>query len=88
MTGLDVFALIVLLVLILTVLSFVIFLGMWPSMVAKKNNHPQVEAITIGSWVTLIVGGVLWPIILIWAHIKTESKEAKQAIEVAQGEEQ
>jgi uncharacterized BrkB/YihY/UPF0761 family membrane protein len=84
MTGLDIFALIVLLVLVSTVLAFVIFLGMWPSMVAKKNNHPQLEAITVGSWVALIAGGVLWPLILIWAYVKAPLDQTS----VVQGDEQ
>ena len=84
MTGLDIFALIVLLVLISTILAFVIFLGMWPAMAAKKNNHPQLEAITVGSWVALIAGGILWPIILIWAHVKTDTNKEQ----IVQGEEQ
>lgn len=72
MSGLDVFALIVLLVIIGSVLALFVFMGMWPGKVAKQNNHPQVEAITIGSWVALLAGGILWPIILIWAYIKSE----------------
>jgi uncharacterized BrkB/YihY/UPF0761 family membrane protein len=84
MTGLDIFALIVLLVLVSTILAFVVFLGMWPAMAAKKNNHPQLEAITVGSWVALLAGGVLWPVILIWAYIK---KPTNQVVAV-QGEEQ
>ena len=66
--GLNIFAFIVLLVIILSVVGFVIFLGMWPMLVAKKNNHPQLAAITVGSWVALLAGGVLWPLIIIWAH--------------------
>ena len=72
MSGIDIFALIVLLVIIGTVMAIFIFLGLWPGKIARQRNHPQVEAITIGSWVALIAGGVLWPIILIWAYVKPE----------------
>jgi len=24
----------------------------------------------VGGWVTLIAGAVLWPVVLIWAHLK------------------
>jgi len=81
MAGLDIFALIVLLVIIATSIAVFIFLGMWPSIVAKQRNHSQVEAITIGSWVALIAGGVLWPIILLWSYMKNDEQ-------VNEGEEQ
>jgi len=73
MSGIDIFALIVLLVIIGVVVAVVVFLGLWPGKIARHRNHPQVEAITIGSWVALIAGGVLWPIILIWAYMKPEN---------------
>ena len=77
MAGLDIFALIVLLVIIATSIAVFIFLGMWPSIVAKQRNHPQIEAITIGSWVALIAGGILWPIILIWSYMKNDERVNK-----------
>jgi len=67
MSGLDIFSLFVLLILLLSIIGVFIFLGLWPGRVARQRNHPQVEAITIGSWVGLLTGGVLWPLILIWA---------------------
>ena len=70
MSGIDIFALIVLIIIIGTALAAFVFLGLWPGNIARQRNHPQVEAITIGSWVALIAGGVLWPIILIWAYVK------------------
>lgn len=70
MSGIDIFALIVLIIIIGTILAAFVFLGLWPGKIARQRNHPQVEAITIGSWVALIAGGVLWPIILIWAYVK------------------
>lgn len=70
MSGIDIFALIVLIIIIGTILAAFVFLGLWPGKIARQRNHPQVEAITIGSWVALIAGGLLWPIILIWAYVK------------------
>ena len=64
MSGLNIFALFVLGVLAGTILFALVFLGAWPGRVARQRSHPQAEAITIGSWVALIAGGVLWPIIL------------------------
>lgn len=78
MSPIDIFALIVLITMVLTALGFIAFLGMWPGMVAKKRRHPQVDAITIGSWIAILTGGVLWPIILIWAYVKTDSQASKE----------
>ncbi|GAA5316055.1 MAG: hypothetical protein AseanaTS_12600 [Candidatus Pelagadaptatus aseana] len=70
MSGIDIFALIVLITIFAVAIGVFVFLGQWPGKVAHANNHPQAEAITIGSWVGLIAGGVLWPLILIWAYVK------------------
>jgi hypothetical protein len=46
------------------------FMGAWPGKVARARNHPQAEAIAIGSWLTLFLGFVLWPAVAIWAHLR------------------
>lgn len=66
----DVFAWIVLLLLVATGVGVVVALGLWPARVARARNHPQAEAIAIGSWLTLLLGFVLWPVVVIWAHLK------------------
>ncbi len=68
MSFIDIFTWFVLAVMVLSIVAIFVFLGMWPIMVAKKRNHPQLAAIQVGSWVTLILGMALWPVILIWAH--------------------
>lgn len=78
MSVIDIFSVIVLLIIIGISIGLFVFLGMWPGKIAKTNKHPQVEAITIGSWVALIAGGVLWPLILIWSYMKpVESSKSK-----------
>lgn len=74
MTGLEIFALIVLFVLVCTGIGVVVVLGILPGKVAAERNHPYREAIQIGSWVALIAGGVLWPLLLIWAYATPESE--------------
>ena len=83
MTGIDIFALLVLLILVATVIFVFVFLGMWPGKVARQRNHPQADAINIGSWVGLIAGGVLWPFILIWAYTKPFSRPSPGASSAA-----
>jgi uncharacterized protein DUF3302 len=59
MSLVDVFAIIVLVVLIATVVAVFVALGMLPGYVARKRVHPWAEAVSIGGWVTLIFGFVL-----------------------------
>ncbi|SDG44252.1 DUF3302 domain-containing protein [Bosea robiniae] len=69
MTGLDIFAWIVLTVLVLSTVVVIAFIGSLPGVIARKRNHPWAEAVTVGGWVTLLLGFVLWPIVLIWAYV-------------------
>jgi small neutral amino acid transporter SnatA (MarC family) len=66
---LDVFAWIVLIVLIASTVAVVIFLAMLPGMIAKRRNHPWAHAVTVAGWITLFLGFALWPIALIWAYV-------------------
>ena len=70
MSGIDIFALFVLLVLIVTVVVGWIFLAMLPGRIAAKNNHPQAAAVNVAGWLGAIFGGVLWPLVLVWSMIK------------------
>jgi len=70
MSGLDIFALIVLLVLLFTAVAIWVALAMLPGKIAARRNHPQAEAINIGGWLGAILGGIFWPIFLIWAFMK------------------
>ena len=70
MSGLDIFAIIVLLILLIAVLGLWLVLAMLPGKIAKDRNHPQAEAINIGGWLGALLGGVFWPIFLIWAFTK------------------
>ena len=66
---LDIFAWIVLIVLALSTVAVVVFLAMLPGMIAKKRGHPWTEGVTVAGWVTLFLGFVLWPVVLIWAYV-------------------
>ncbi|CAN7516444.1 DUF3302 domain-containing protein [Bosea sp. LjRoot90] len=69
MSTLDIFAWIVLLVLVASTVLVVVFTAMLPGMIARSRNHPWAEAVSIGGWVTLFLGFVLWPVVLIWAYV-------------------
>ena len=79
MSLIDVFAWIVLAVLVATLVAVVVALGMMPGHIARKRGHPWAQAVTVGSWATLIFGFVFWPLVLIWAYVDVPAKrEAPQ----------
>ncbi|PQO30739.1 hypothetical protein C5Y96_14870 [Blastopirellula marina] len=49
--------------------AVVIVLGSLPGNIARKRNHPHVDAINAASWIGLALGGAIWPIAFIWAFI-------------------
>lgn len=79
MSGLDIFAWIVLIVLVASTVFIIVFMAMWPGMVARRRNHPWAEAVAIGGWVTLVLGFVLWPVVLIWAYVDVPANPARRS---------
>lgn len=84
MTGIDIFALIILITIACTGVGVFVYLAMWPGKVAKQRGHAQAEAIQVGSWVTLIAGGIFWPLVVIWAYY--QAPETSQGSDVQEGE--
>ena len=41
-----------------------------PEKIAHKRNHPQTEAIQVLCLLSLVFGGMLWPIAWLWAYTK------------------
>jgi uncharacterized BrkB/YihY/UPF0761 family membrane protein len=74
MSLVDLFAWIVLVVLIALLVAIFVLIGMLPGMVARKRNHPWAEAVSIGGWVTLIFGFVFWPLVMIWAYVDVPAR--------------
>lgn len=68
MEGLDIFALVILFVLIVSVVGGLIVLGMMPGRIARQRNHPQAEAINVCGWWGLVTLGLLLPVAWIWAY--------------------
>ena len=67
---LNAFALIVLLLMVGLIGYAIYFLGSLPGRIAEERSHPQVEAIRIGGWATLLLGAVGYPFVLMWAMWK------------------
>ena len=83
MTSLDYIAIGMLLFMAGLGIGLLVFLGGWPGRVAAKRRHPYRSAVSIGGWVTLIAGGVLFPLVLMWAYSgSTDAEvEADDAVE-------
>ncbi len=74
MSLIDIFAWIVLIVLIATLVAVFVALGMMPGRIAQRRGHPWAEAVTVGSWATLICGFAFWPLVLIWAYVDVPAR--------------
>ena len=69
---LDIFALVVMAILLAVVIWLVVLLGNMPGNIARKRNHPQSEAISALGWIGLITMGLGWFIAMVWAYYKPE----------------
>lgn len=79
MTFFDVFAWFVLLLLVSAAVGIIVLIGLWPGKVAHTRNHPWADAVAIGSWLTLFLGFVFWPVVAIWAHMAPGDTTRSQA---------
>jgi type VI protein secretion system component VasK len=93
MTGLDYFAWVVFVTIIVASVAVVVALCRIPGKIAVANNHPQAKAINIAGWLGLLLSfGVIWVIAIIWAkstptaNNKTELAEMKASIKALQAE--
>jgi len=73
---LDIFALIVIAILLAAVIWLVVFLGNVPGDIARKRNHPQSEAISALGWIGLITMGVGWFVAMVWAYYKPDAADS------------
>jgi len=67
---LEIFALIVLAVLIAATIWLIVVIGNIPGNMARASQHPQADAISILAWVGLLTLGLGWFIALVWAKTK------------------
>jgi hypothetical protein len=79
MSFLDIFAWIVLLILVASALAMFFIAGSLPGHIARGRGHPWAQAVTVAGWVTLICGFVLWPIALIWAYVDIPAAPKQEA---------
>ncbi len=80
----DIFALIVILVIIAAAIWIVVTLGSLPGKIAKERDHYQAEAINILGWIGILTLGISWFIAIVWAYTKpfeAEAAELRQRVE-------
>lgn len=66
----DIFALIVMGILIALIIFIVVLLGSMPGKIARKRGHPQADAVEVLGWVGVVTLGLAWPIALVWAYTR------------------
>jgi hypothetical protein len=76
MSVLDVFAWLVMLILLASAVAIFFIAGSLPGYIAKSRNHPWAEAVQVAGWVTLICGFALWPVALIWAFVDVPARRS------------
>ena len=68
-TVLDYVALFFLVFATITIFYAIIAIHDIPYQIAKKRNHPHLEAIHYAGWVSLFTLHVIWPFLWIWATL-------------------
>lgn len=79
---LDYFALIILIVLLLTILAVIAGLGMAPGRIARKRNHPQADAVNVCGWFGVLSMGILLPVAFIWAFWDSQASSQQHREDV------
>lgn len=74
---LDIFALIVMAVLITFVIFLAVKLGPLPGKIATQRGHPQADAINVLGCIGVLTLGLAWPLALIWAYTRTAEQHAE-----------
>ncbi len=89
MSGIDIFAWVVLFVIIGSAVVVFVVLGLLPGKVAREREHPQVQAIQVASWLALIFGFAAWPFVLVWAYLRPvarplDTADTRSGMEIAE----
>jgi hypothetical protein len=79
MTGLDIFAWIVLVVILGSTAGVLCIMGWLPGHIARSRGHPWAQAVTAAGWITLLFGFVLWPIAFVWAYVDVPARRIAEA---------
>lgn len=79
MSGYDIAAWVVLVVIVLAGIVLSLVLAALPGRVARRRGHPWAEAVQVAGWLTFFLGFALWPLALIWAYVDTPAASGSGA---------
>lgn len=68
--ALQIFALIILVVLLATALVVIFLLARLPGQIARDLGHPQAKAVAVADWCRVLLPIPLWPLAMVWAYYK------------------
>lgn len=68
--ALNIFALIILVVLLVTALAVIFLLARLPGQIARNRGHTQAEAVAVAGWCSVLLPIPLWPLAMLWAYYK------------------
>ena len=74
---LDIFALIVIAVLVAATIAIVVVLGNLPGRIARQRANPQADAITALGWIGVVTLGLAWPVALVWAYWRSPEQQTQ-----------
>jgi hypothetical protein len=77
----DVFALVVIAVIIAAAIALVVKIGPLPGNIARSREHPQAEAIMVLGWIGVITLGLAWPFALVWAYTSSSDTQISELTE-------
>ncbi|MBB4302068.1 hypothetical protein GGD81_001092 [Rhodobium orientis] len=66
------FALVVLIILLVTGLAVIWLVGALPGRIARARGHGRAEAVAVAGWCSLLMPVPLWPLAMVWAHLDGE----------------
>ena len=69
-TAADVISWVALIIVPVAVITVFWLVHILPEKIAEKKNHPQAKAIQVMCLLSLVFGGMLWPIAWLWAYSK------------------
>ena len=68
--ALNIFALLILVVLLVTALAVIFLLARLPGQIARNRGHAQAEAVAAAGWCSILLPIPLWPLAMVWAYYK------------------
>ncbi len=77
---LDIFALVVIVVMIAAAIALIVKLGPIPGNIAKDRGHPQADAIRVLGWIGIITLGLAWPFALVWAYTRSNTQLSERIV--------